>query len=137
MTAVASDGKAFLGTGWAFPIAVGAGGVSLVRHEEDVRQSVLILLRTNPRERVMRAGFGAGLDAFVFEPVNADTMHALARQVEQALIRFEARIDQITVDVRPDLEQHQRVLIDINYRVRATNATGNLVYPFYLREGRT
>ena len=134
---MATDGKAYLGTGWAFPISVGASGVSLVNHEEDVRQAVLILLRTNPRERVMRVGFGAGLDAFVFEPVNTETMHALAVRVEQALIQFEARIDQIAVDVQPDFDHPGRVLIDINYRVRATNSTGNLVFPFYLREGRT
>ena len=28
------------------------------------------------------------------------------------------------------------LLIRINYRVRATNTIGNLVYPFYIREGR-
>jgi phage baseplate assembly protein W len=132
---VAVDGKAFLGTGWAFPVALGASGVALVKHEEDVRQSLLILLRTNPGERVMRPGFGAGLQAFMFEPINSATMHALARQVEQTLIEFEPRIDQIGVVVRPDEEYPGRLLIDIEYRIRATNATGNLVYPFYLREG--
>jgi hypothetical protein len=29
-----------------------------------------------------------------------------------------------------------RLDIDIRYRVRATNTFYNLVYPFYLREGR-
>jgi uncharacterized protein len=133
---VATDGKAFLGTGWAFPIAVGAAGVSLVRHEEDVRQAVLILLRTNPRERLMRVGFGGGLEAFTFEPINTATLHALGRQVEQTLVQFEPRIDQIAVDVRPDADRPERIMVDIQYRVRATNTTGNLVFPFYLREGR-
>jgi phage baseplate assembly protein W len=134
---VAGEGKAFLGTGWAFPIAVGPAGVALVKYEEDVRQSILILLRTNPAERVMRVGFGAGLDAFVFEPINTATMSALARRVEQSLIVFEPRIDQIGVNVRPDGQQPGRLLIDIQYRVRATNSTGNLVYPFYLREAQS
>jgi phage baseplate assembly protein W len=133
---MAMDGKAFLGTGWAFPVAVGASGVSVVSHEEDVRQALLILLRTNPGERAMRPGFGAGLQAFVFEPINTATLHALARQVEQTLIEFEPRIAQIRVGVRPDGERPERLLIDIEYRIRATNSTGNLVYPFYLREGR-
>lgn len=133
---MAVDGKAFLGTGWAFPVAVGSGGVSLVSHEEDVKQSLLILLRTNPSERVMRIGFGGGLDAFMFEPINTATLHALARQVELTLIRFEPRIDQIAVSVKPDPDRAAYVLIEIQYRVRATNSTGNLVYPFYLREGQ-
>lgn len=133
---MAMDGRAFLGTGWAFPVMVGGGGVSLVSHEEDVRQSLLILLRTNPGERVMRPAFGAGLDAFVFEPVNTATLHALGRQVEQTLVEFEPRIDQIGVVVRPDADEPGRLLIEIEYRIRATNSTGNLVYPFYLREAQ-
>ncbi|MEE8526284.1 MAG: baseplate protein, partial [Thermoanaerobaculia bacterium] len=67
------DGKDYLGRGWAFPprwrrqpkddLPVGA---VLVRAEEDVRQAILIILRTGLLgDRVMLPEFGAGVDRYV------------------------------------------------------------------------
>ena len=134
MAAVAPD-KAFLGVGWSFPLAARDGQAQMVVYEEDVRQAILIILLTNPGERIMRPTFGAGLKAFVFEPVNATTMESIRRQVDEALVDWEPRIDVLGVDVTADPAHSGTVLIDIAYRVRLTNSVGNLVYPFYLGEG--
>jgi phage baseplate assembly protein W len=126
--------KAFLGRGWSFPVRPdGRGGIALAEHEADVREAILIILRTNPGERVMRPEFGAGLDALVFEPINATTIALAQHRVERALILFEPRIDQIgvTVEAAP---REGRLDIAVRYRVRSTNTFYNLVYPFYLRE---
>jgi hypothetical protein len=133
----APNAKAFLGRGLGFPVAVDAatGGIALVEYEEDIRQAIRIILDTEPGERVMRPDFGAGLRALVFEPINTHTM-ALARyRVEQALTLWEPRIDSIAVKVTA---QPARGLlqIEVRYRVRTTNTFYNLVYPFYLQEGR-
>jgi phage baseplate assembly protein W len=100
-----------------------------------VRQAIRVILGTNPGERVMRPDFGAGLRTFVFEPVNPTTMARIQTRVEEALIDWEPRIDVAAVRVTTDVEQRNRLLIEIDYRVRATNAVRNLVYPFYLQEG--
>jgi phage baseplate assembly protein W len=79
-----SPDKAFLGRGWAFPVSLEAGGqVSLAEYEEDIRQSIRLILETNPGERVMRPDFGAGLHALAFEPLNTTTL-ALARPASSA-----------------------------------------------------
>jgi uncharacterized protein len=128
--------RSFLGVGWAFPPVVSANGsLSTATYEEDVRQSILIILRTEPGERVMRPNFGAGLGRFVFEPVNPTTIAQVHTAVEDALIAWEARIDVLEVKVETDAAERNVLLIDITYRLRATNAVGNLVYPFYLQEG--
>lgn len=128
--------KAFLGNGWAFPVRVEADGeIAEVAYDLDIQQAIRIILGTNPGERVMRPDFGAGLNAFVFEPVNPTTMSQLASQVESALIAWEPRIDVEGVTVNRDPAHLGRLLIEINYRVRATNSVTNLVYPFYLEEG--
>jgi phage baseplate assembly protein W len=125
----------FLGTGWAFPPGVTpAGDIALVSDEEDIRQSVRIILGTTPGERVMRPDFGAGLNALVFEPISTTTIALAKHHVEQALVRWEPRIDSVTVTVSAD-PPLGRLMIDIRYRVRATNVFYNLVYPFYLMEG--
>jgi len=128
--------KRFLGVGWAFPPHVEADGSTAVAvYEEDVHQAVRIILGTNPGERVMRPDFGAGLKAFVFEPINSSTLARIRKQVEESLITWEPRIDVLQVSATPDPAQPARLLIEVDYRVRATNAVQNLVYPFYLQEG--
>ena len=129
-------GPAFLGTGLAFPPAVGAGGrLAAVSHEEDVRQAICIILGTEPGERVMRPDFGAGLARFVFDPVSTGTCERVRSAVEMALVRWEPRIDLESVSVVPAETERNRLDVRVTYRVRATNTLFNLVYPFYLQEG--
>lgn len=128
--------RAFLGVGWAFPPQLEAdGSVAEAVYEEDIRQAIRIIIFTNPGERVMRPDFGAGLNQFVFEPVNTTTMARVEQRVRESLIAWEARIDILEVEVTADKSERNKLLIDLTYRVRATNSLQNLVYPFYLREG--
>ena len=130
------DERAFLGQGWAFPVAFdAAGSVATVRHEEDIRQSILLILDTNPGERVMRPEFGSGLRALTFEPITTTTISRVKHKVQRALVLWEPRIDSIVVDVGADQPQG-RLDVQVRYRVRTTNTFYNLVYPFYLQEGR-
>lgn len=130
----ALDGKAFLGRGWAFPVAAAAGDVAMAEHESDVHQAIRIILGTDRGERAMRPDFGAGLGDFLFEPLTSTTSALLRQRVEEALVLWEPRIDQIQVTVRPVRPGERELRIDISYRVRATNTFYNLVYPFYLLE---
>ncbi len=128
--------KAFLGVGWAFPPHLEPDEtLALVAYEEDVQQAIRIILGTNPGERVMRPEFGAGLDTFVFEPVNATTLALVKTRVENALVDWEPRIDVVEVKVTTDPAERNTLLIEVSYRMRATNTLHNLVYPFYLQEG--
>ena len=138
MTTPLDPAKAFLGVGWAFPVRPAAelGEVALAVYEEDIRQAVRLILETNPGERVMRPDFGAGLRALVFEPVSTTTKALVRHRVEQALIAWEPRIDVEEVTVTAAAEQRNRLDVDIRYRVRVTNTFYNLVFPFFLQEGR-
>ena len=128
--------KAFLGVGWAFPPRVEAdGSLAEAEYEEDIRQAIRIIIFTNPGERVMRPDFGAGLNEFLFDPVNPTTMAQVEKRVRDALIAWEARIDVLDVNVTAATNERNKLLIDLHYRVRATNSFHNLVYPFYLQEG--
>jgi phage baseplate assembly protein W len=132
----ADASKAFLGVGWAFPPRIEPDGrIAVAEYEEDIRQAIRIILGTDRGERVMRPDFGAGLRSFVFEPVNTTTMALVRARVEDALVEWEPRIDLQEVAVTTDLVERNRLLIEISYRVRATNSVHNLVYPFYLQEG--
>lgn len=128
--------KAFLGRGWAFPVSLaGAGTMSLAEYEDDVRQAIRIVIGTEKGERVMRPDFGAGLRALLFEPVRTTTLALIRHRVEEALVLYEPRIDNVTVRVSAVPPQGE-VRIDVRYRVRLTNTFYNLVYPFYVQEAR-
>ena len=129
--------RAFLGVGWAFPLRLAADQtLATAAFEADVRESIQIILGTRRGERLMRPEFGAGLEDFVFEPISTTTREALRKRVEEALIDFEPRIDVTRVQVTTDPARRDRLLIDLDYRVRSTNTHYNLVFPFYLQEGQ-
>ena len=127
------DGRKFLGAGVAFPLRLDADGrIAINSLEDHVRQSILLILQTAKGERVMRPDFGAGLQTLVFSPVNAATAALVQHEVRDALVRFEPRIDILSVEVTSDQEEQNVLMINLQYRVRKTDTMFNLVYPFYL-----
>lgn len=129
--------KEFLGRGWAMPVQIEprTGFVASAAYEEDIRQSILIILETAPGERVMRPNFGCGIHELVFAAVDSTTLQQIRSTVEEALRRCEARIDVLGVAVDEAATFDGKLLVEIEYRVRSTNQVGNLVFPFYFREG--
>ena len=125
--------RGFLGQGWQFPVGVNnRGSLAMTRGERDIEIAILVILATNRGERVMRPEFGSSLHEFVFAPNSPTTHGLLAYHVQEALARWEPRIDVQEVDVQPDPDDGSRVLISIRYEVRASNDERNLVFPFYL-----
>lgn len=122
----------FLGAGWQWPLAVAEGRLAMARHEASIRQSIWIILATARGERVMRPDFGCGIHDLVFAVLSTATTSRAAAEVEQALQRWEPRIELLEVNAAADEEEPGQLLIEIDYRVRATNNRFNLVYPFYL-----
>lgn len=112
------------------------GQVAEVEYEEDIRQSIRIIIETAPGERVMRPDFGCGIHELVFAPMDSETLQRVRSVIEDALRRYEARIEliDVNVDESPELSDG-RLKIELDYRIRKTNQVGNLVFPFYFREG--
>jgi phage baseplate assembly protein W len=129
--------KDFLGKGWKFPVQVdGSGRITLSQFEEDIREAIRIILLTSKGERVMRPEFGAGLHDFVFETMSATNIGAIQSAIQDALIEWEPRIELLSVKVEPDSGEVGKLLIDVDYRVRANNTQFNLVFPFYVSQGQ-
>jgi len=136
MATDSNQGKEFLGAGLAFPLEIDSSGqMKLNGLEDHVRQSILLILETEKGERVMRPDFGAGIQQLVFSPITAATAALVQHQVTDALVRYEPRIEVLSVDVTVDPENQGVLLTNIQYVVRRTDTTFNLVYPFYLQKG--
>jgi phage baseplate assembly protein W len=129
--------KPFLGRGWKFPIQVDptTGRIRMSEGDEDISESIKIILRTAKGERVMRADFGCSLDRFVFDSTDETTLHLLEANIEEAIRIWEPRVTDVEIKAEPDRTDPGKLLLHIDYRVRSTNNLFNLVYPFYLYEG--
>jgi uncharacterized protein len=122
-----------IGSGLAFPLQVDRrGGIALARDETDIEQAIELILATAPGERPMRPEFGCGVHDFVFDSIDATTVGKMELAIRDALDRWEPRVVVETVEFNLDEVADGRLIIDIGYRVRATNNMRNLVYPFYV-----
>ena len=107
----------------------------MVAEEEDIRESLMILLSTRPGERIMQPAYGCGLHAMVFETVNESTVTEIRDLIERAILFYEPRINLEGVEVEMEDVYEGRLDIRIDYTIRQTNTRSNMVYPFYFIEG--
>ena len=106
--------------------------IEMARGDAVVRQAVLLLLSTHPGERVMRPDYGCDIQSLLFSP-NDDTTAALAiHYIRQALLRWEPRIDILTIDAdqHPDSPSTLRILLA--YQVRSTQEIEQIMLDFDL-----
>ncbi len=127
--------REFLGTGWDFPIRINPrGGLSFASGEQDVQEAIWVILSTAKGERQMLPTFGCGIHEYVFAPNNPSTRNNIAQQVRLALTTWEPRIDVQSVRVDSSPDEENKLLIRVDYRIRSSNTSRNLVYPFYIQE---
>ena len=131
---MASD-REWLGKGWRFPVAINlTGGVSASAQEENVRESMFVILGTAPGERIKRAEFGCRIHDLMFSPNNYVTAALAEHYCEEALLKFEPRIRLASVKAEPNRDFPNRLDIRISYMIAEENDVRNLVYPFYLAQ---
>jgi len=129
--------REMVGSGWKFPLQVTpTGQIARARYEERIEESIYLILSTAKGERAMLPEFGCGIHELVFAPNNSTTLAVVTHTVREALVAFEPRIDLVDVKAESAPDEPNLLLIRVNYRIRETNSMGNLVYPFYITEGR-
>jgi uncharacterized protein len=141
--------EAFRGIGWAFPVEPEPrepvaeplapvpeeerGRIALSREERSIRESIMLIVGTARGERVMRPTFGCGLHDLVYEPNDSMTAARASNEIRESLIDWEPRIEVLDIRATPDPVDGDKLVIELEYRVRRTNSVFNLVYPFYLQ----
>ena len=126
----------FLGTGWGFPPEFNdtINGVVMASDELDIEESLYILLTTRLGERVMVPKYGCNLEEQLFRPMNLTVKTEIQDLVTTAILYHEPRIDAEKIVVDDSNQLEGELLIDITYKVRATNSRKNFVFPFYKKE---
>jgi phage baseplate assembly protein W len=129
--------RSFLGRGWKFPPEFDrhVKDVKMVSEDDDIRESLRILLLTSPGERLMHPTYGCGLKQMVFESVDESVITEIRDKVQRAILFFEPRITVEGIDVAVEDPLSGVLLIQLRYIVRSTNSRSNMVYPFHVLEG--
>jgi phage baseplate assembly protein W len=126
----------FRGSGWRFPILPQAGGgLGYVSGDDNVTQSLLVLLKTAAGERLMRPEFGTTVPEMVFEAGSDQNMFRLEQALLQTIQRWEPRVEVDGVAASRVTGEVGVVDVSVTYRILRTNTQRNLVFPFYLAGG--
>jgi hypothetical protein len=122
-----------IGRGWAFPLDVNArGGIDMAEGDEEIRQSIIIIVRTRQGGRVMRPEFGCRIWELIFAPNNAATWTLAEHHVREALGMWEPRIEVDAIRALPDPDDAGTLQVEVEYTIKATHDARSLVFPFYL-----
>jgi uncharacterized protein len=127
----------FQGRGWSFPPVFNRHipGVEMTEKVDDIVSSLEILMTTMPGERVMLPDYGCGMEDLIFESLDTRLKTLLADKIESTILYFEPRIEVENVELDSSRELEGVVLIEIIFRVKATNSRFNFVFPYYKQEG--
>jgi phage baseplate assembly protein W len=121
MTAVLPSDARIYGQGVAFPLQVGPDGrMSWSAGETNVRESILLLLRTELGERILRSDFGCGLERHLHQPVTLATLRLLQDEVTAAIGRWEPRVRLDDVSAVSSVEDPRAVDLTITFTLVAT-----------------
>src|SRR5262245_28655533 len=111
----------------SFPPRVAADGrIAWSADEDNVRESVRVILLTEPGERLMREEFGCGLRRFLFEPNTPTTRELIRERVTAAITRWEPRVTVDDVVASASSDDARLVEILVLFRLVATQAPGRL-----------
>jgi uncharacterized protein len=115
------------GRGIAFPPRVGGDGrIAWSEGEDNIRQAIEVILKTEEKERVNLPSFGAGLRRFLFEPNTTATRHQISQRILRALQLWEPRITVSAVDVEDDPADPQSAVATVHYQLVATRAQADV-----------
>lgn len=127
----------FLGTGWSFPpeFIIETGEVAMVSDEDDIRESLIILLNTAFGERFLQPKYGLDMHELLFEAISTSLQTFLKDRIRTAILIYEPRINLLDLELDTTAQYDGYLQVSLDYEIRATNSRYNLVYPFYIDDG--
>lgn len=124
---------ALLGKRIAFPLQLDdRNQLAMVDGDTAIRQSIYLIIMTVPGERVVRPTFGCRIHELIFDPINAQTAITAERYVQEAIHRWEPRIEVVDLDVSLGDYDRGELIININYKHKDRPDPRSLVFPYYL-----
>lgn len=88
--------------GWKFPVQVdpSTGKIATVEDNENIKQSVKMIIDTRPQERKVVPKFGTDLRPYIFEVVSPAVVASLKKEVQYSVNKWEGHIVDLNVSVK-------------------------------------
>ncbi len=127
------DEKLYLGAGMKFPPQVNkaTGRFMLSSKEENVKESIYLILMTQKTERFMRPEYGSSILSYAFADTGETMLALMQQELEEDILKNEPRVDDVTIRIDAQ-SQSGCLIIYIDYRLRGSSIRDNMVFPFYL-----
>ena len=127
----------FIGSGWAFPLRTDpTGRIALVSREQEIEESIRLILGTAIGERPMRPEFGCRIHDYIFASADGATASAIAFEVREAIRLWEPRVDVDDIAVTFDAKDpagsagaHAERTFPADFKPTATKPANSLVSP--------
>jgi len=132
-----SNDRNFIGRGWSFPPYFDRvnKSVDMTEDEDDINNSLFILLSTIVGERNMNMSYGCNLEDMVFETLDTSTITFIKDKIEKSILFYESRIELQNININTQDILSGLILVEIEYIISATNTRNNYVFPFWREEG--
>lgn len=103
--------------GWKFPIQVDkvTGKIQTVEDNQNIKQSVRIILETQQYERKIYPNFGTDIRSYMFEIVNPTFISGLKKSIDTSIRLWETHVKDLNVAVNASNGPISKVEVAIDY----------------------
>jgi len=103
--------------GWKFPVKsdLTTGRIMSSSYEDDIRESIRIIIMTKKGERMMRPDFGCNIHKYMFDILDVTTIRQIELEIEESIRKWEYRIDDLEVQVEESTEYSGTLKINVSY----------------------
>ena len=103
--------------GWSFPIDIDekSGKIRTVSNNETIKQSVNMILKTQPFERKIFQYYGSELKSFMFGIADANYVYSFKKSVEDAISTWEHHVKELKVSVKANPGPVSQIEANIEY----------------------
>lgn len=105
------------GVGWKFPVKpdLATGRIKSSVYEDDIAESIRIILMTKKGERMMRPDFGCNIYKYMFDILDVTTIRQIELEIEDSIRKWEYRVDNLQVEVEESTEYFGMLKINVSY----------------------
>ncbi len=103
--------------GWKFPVQLDevTGKIKTVEDNENIKQSIKIILDTQREERKIVPSFGSNIRSYMFEVVDPIFISDIKRSVSSSIEIWQEHIDDLNVSVKASNGSVAKVEVNIDY----------------------
>ncbi|WP_243018666.1 MULTISPECIES: GPW/gp25 family protein [Candidatus Cardinium] len=123
----------FLGRGWKFPPSFNhhSSTVEMVKGLNDIKESLIILMRTRIGERIIEDKYGCDLTPLAFQQLDLNLETFMVNNIKQTIAEHEPRVEVLDVKLTAPNDGEGAIDINIHYKVKNLDIEATIQYGYH------